>query len=155
MARPLQIQQAMCKEANQLKRPVHNVFLSKRSFRKWERQGLVGSLRNRPTCRARLRSRTTASSGMYHIASSCMSYTHMYLATQSVQSGNETNDPLKSGPAKVGPAGPATLPLGKDSLTVFCAHFLCQEQEEINLPGLNCLNKPHSPQSSFPLCLPS
>ena len=29
----------------------------------------------------------------------------------SVQSGNETNDPLKSGPAKAGPAGPATPPL--------------------------------------------
>jgi len=28
-----------------------------------------------------------------------------------MQSGNETNDPLKSGPAKAGPAGPATPPL--------------------------------------------
>ena len=28
----------------------------------------------------------------------------------SLQSGNETNDPLKSGPAKAGPAGPATPP---------------------------------------------
>ena len=32
--------------------------------------------------RARLRSRTTASSGMRHIASSCTSYTHVYLATR-------------------------------------------------------------------------
>ena len=29
----------------------------------------------------------------------------------SLQSGHETNDPLKSGPAKAGPAGPATPPL--------------------------------------------
>ena len=34
------------------------------------------------TRRARLRSRTTASSGMRHIASSCTSYTHVYLATR-------------------------------------------------------------------------
>ena len=62
-----------------LTRPVHNFLLSKRSYR--ERQGLVGSLRKRPTLRARLRSRTTASSGMRHIASNCTSYTHLYLAT--------------------------------------------------------------------------
>ena len=68
-----------------LKRPVYNVFLSKRSFRKRERQGLAGSVRNRPTCGARLRSRTTASSGMRHIASSCTSYTHVYLATRGCQ----------------------------------------------------------------------
>ena len=37
------------------------VSLSKQSFRKRERQGLAGSLCNRPTYRARLRSRTTAS----------------------------------------------------------------------------------------------
>ena len=35
----------------------------------------MGSLRVRPTRRARLRSGTTASSGMRHIASSCTSYT--------------------------------------------------------------------------------
>ena len=29
----------------------------------------------------------------------------------SLQSGNKTNDPLKSGPAKAGPAGLATPPL--------------------------------------------
>ena len=62
-----------------LKRPVHNFILFKHSFRK---RWLVGSLRNRATCRARLRSRTTASSGMPHIASSCTSYTHVYLATR-------------------------------------------------------------------------
>ena len=67
---------------NWLKRPVHNVLLSKRSFRKRERQGLMGSLCNRPTLRARLRSKTTASSGLCHIASSCTSYTHVYLATR-------------------------------------------------------------------------
>ena len=39
----------------------------------------------RPTCGARLRSRTTASSGMRHIASSCTSYTHVYLATRGCQ----------------------------------------------------------------------
>ena len=38
-------------------------ILSKRLFWKRERQGLVGSLRTRPMCRARLGSRTTASSG--------------------------------------------------------------------------------------------
>ena len=65
-----------------LKRPVHNVLFFKQSFWKWERQGLVGGLRNRPTCRARLRSRTTASSGMHHITTSCMSYTHVYSATR-------------------------------------------------------------------------
>ena len=43
-------------------------------------QELVGSLRIRPTRRARLRSATTASSGMCHITSSCTSYTHVYLA---------------------------------------------------------------------------
>ena len=118
------------------------------------------SRHNRLTCRARLRSRTTASSRMCHVASSCTSCTHVYLATRgcrwslvglrqapdppanlragtitrnaythdkgelawdtllnrlilrlSLQSGNETNDPLKSGPAKAGPAGPATPPL--------------------------------------------
>ena len=123
------------------------------------------SLRKRPTRRARLRSRTTASRGMRHIASSCTSYTHVYLATRgcrcspvgprrapdppvkererlretrtrtakaslrgtpgpivtlvlrpSLQSGYETNDPLKSGPAKAGPAGPATPPLAYGSL---------------------------------------
>ena len=124
-------------------------------------QELVGSLRIRPTRRARLRSETTASSGMRHIASSCTSYTHVYLAKRgcrcspvgprrllhdllakqerfiqetptrwakaslrgtpgptislacrpSLQSGNETNDLLKSGPALAGPAGPATPPL--------------------------------------------
>ena len=31
----------------------------------------------------------------------------------SLQSGNETNNPLKSGPALAGPAGPATPPLVK------------------------------------------
>ena len=136
-----------------LKRPVHNVLLSKRLFRKRERQGLVGSLCIRPTRRARLGSRTTTSSGMYHITSST-SYVHVYLATRgcrcspvgprwaparsagktagtitknagflwdtwpnrlvcrlSLQSGNETNDLLKSGPAKAGPAGPAMAPL--------------------------------------------
>ena len=38
---------------------------------------------NRPTRRARLRSRSTVSSGMRHTASSCTSniYTHVYLAT--------------------------------------------------------------------------
>ena len=65
--------------------PVHNVLFYKRSFQKWERQGLVGSLSNRPTCRARLRSRTTASSAMCHIASTCMSYMHVYLATHGCQ----------------------------------------------------------------------
>ena len=52
---------------------------------------------------ARVRSRTTASSGMHHIASSCMSYTHVYLATrgcQCMQSGNETKNLLESGLAK-------------------------------------------------------
>ena len=98
-------------------------------------------------------------SGLRHIASSCTSYTHVYLATRgcryspvgprrapdppaiererlyekpvytqgkgepawetwpnrlvlrpSLQSGNEANDPPKSGPAKAGPAGPATPP---------------------------------------------
>ena len=119
----------------------------------------MGCLRKRPTRSARLRSRTTASSGMRHIASSCTSYTHVYLATRgcrcslvgprrapdppvkragtitrnaytqgkgelawdtwpnrlvlrlSLQSGHKTNDPVKSGPAKAGPAGPATPPL--------------------------------------------
>ena len=49
-------------------------------FRKRERQGLVESLHTMPTRRARLRS-STASSGMHCIASSCTSYTHVYLAT--------------------------------------------------------------------------
>ena len=44
--------------------------------------GLVESLRNRPTCKARLKSRTIGSSGMHHIASSCTSYMHVYLATR-------------------------------------------------------------------------
>ena len=42
----------------------------------------------------------------------------------SLQSENETNDPLKSGQAKAGPAGPATPPLHIDKashLTPFCA----------------------------------
>ena len=39
-----------------------------------------GSLCNRPTCRAR--HRTTASNGMHQIASSCTSYTDVYLATR-------------------------------------------------------------------------
>ena len=43
--------------------------------------GLLNTHAYRPTCRARLRSRTTASSRMRHIASSYMSYTHVYLAT--------------------------------------------------------------------------
>ena len=63
------------------------------------KDGLVGSLCNRPTHSARLRCRTTASSGMRHITSSCMSYMHVYLATRGcrcMESGNETNDPLKS-----------------------------------------------------------
>ena len=34
----------------------------------------------------------------------------------SMQSGHETNDPLKSGPALAGPAGPATPPLLLESL---------------------------------------
>ena len=105
--------------------------------------------------------RSTASSGMRHIASSCTSYKHVYLATCgcrcsqvglrrapdlpakvrkwlretricrakaslhgtpgpivsssdclcSLGPGKETNNPLKSGPAKAGPAGPAMLPL--------------------------------------------
>jgi len=96
------------KEAYLAEKNVHNVLLSKRLFQKQERQGLVGSLRNRPTCRARLRSRTTASSGMRHIASSCTSYTHDCVFSNtwvSIQSENETNDPLKSGQAKAGPAG--------------------------------------------------
>ena len=42
----------------------------------------MGSLRKRPTRRARLKSRTTASSGMRHIVSSYTSYTHVYLATR-------------------------------------------------------------------------
>ena len=63
-----------------LKRPVYTTFFFPNGCR--ERQGLVGSLRKRPTRRARLRSRTTASSGMHHIASSCTSYTQVYLATR-------------------------------------------------------------------------
>ena len=115
------------------KRPLHNVLLSKQSLWKWERQGLVGSLRNSPTRRARQRSRITASSRMRHSTSSYMLYMHVYyipsiLANSishrpsnniyvfsntwmSMQSGNETNDPLKSGPTKARPARPVTLPL--------------------------------------------
>ena len=133
----------------------------------------MGSLRIRPTRRARLRSGTTASSGMHHIASSCTSYTHVYLAKRgcrcslvgprrapassagktagtiytrnaytlgkgelawdtwpnhlvgrpSLQSGNETNDLLKSGPMSCengappfwGPQGPKMLTLKIDT----------------------------------------
>ena len=37
----------------------------------------------------------------------------------SLQSENETNDPLKSGPAWAGPAGPATPPLSGMHSTLF------------------------------------
>ena len=68
-------------KANQLKRPVHNVLLSKWLFQKRERQGLVGSLCNRPTCRTRLRSRTTASSQERAILLVAARRIHVYFAT--------------------------------------------------------------------------
>ena len=59
-------------------------------------------------------SRTTARSGMRHIASSCVSYPHVHVFSNTwvpMQSGNETNDQLKSGPAKAVPSRVATPPL--------------------------------------------
>ena len=60
-----------------------------------------------------LRTRTTASSGMRHIATSCTSYTHIVFSNTWVQmqSGNKTNNPLKSCPVKARLAGLATPPL--------------------------------------------
>ena len=133
----------------------------------------MGSLRIRPTRRAGLRSGTTASSGMRHIASSCTSYACVFSKTwvpmqsgrappgscmiswqnsgndlykkrlhagqrracvwpnhlvgrPSLQSGNETNALLKSGPALAGPAGPATPPLYYNTSGVYMhVSFLC------------------------------
>ena len=79
------LQQAMW-EANQLgwKELYTTFFFPNGCFRNGK-DGLVGSLNKRPTCRPRLRSRTTATSGMCHIASSSTSYTHVYLATPGCQ----------------------------------------------------------------------
>ena len=84
--------------------------------------GAGGESCNSPMRRARLRSRTTASSRMCHIASSCTSYMHDCVFSNTwvpMQSGNETNDPLKSGPAKAGLARPATPPLWWSSYNIY------------------------------------
>ena len=116
----------------------------------------MGSLCNRPTRRARLRSRTTASSGCaislaaarrvfmqsglaapgswyagkrawtitrnaYMQGKSELAWdtwTNCLVLRLSQQSGNKTNDPLKSGPAKAGPAWPATPPLTSTHIEV-------------------------------------
>ena len=112
------------------KRPVHNVLLSKQSFWKRGRQRLVGSLHDRPARRVKQRSRIITSSGMHDDTCSCMLYVHVYYILANsiphrpsnniyvfsntwvpMQSGNETNNPLKSGPAKARPAGLVMLPL--------------------------------------------
>ena len=73
---------------------------------------MVGSLHNRPTCRARLKAELlqavecTISLAAARCVFSCFSNTWVPM-----QSGNETNDSRKSGPAKAGPARVATLPL--------------------------------------------
>ena len=82
MVRPLHIKDdsCMCKEVYNRKCADDIEQRQWVFFGNGKGQELVGSLRIRPTRRARLRSGTTASSGMRHIASSCTSYTHVYLA---------------------------------------------------------------------------